>query len=165
MFNLKTLPLAGAAVAAAVVMAPGSAQAALFTVDGQQYDVTTITGTYNDNTALLESQVWWGDSALARAFAEVVQDALGTPNPLDGSGDGEAPYFAFLSDAPFVAVANWDTTPAPAGFEFDLDRPTVTETAVFAVAQAVPTPALLPAVLGMGAGIVRKRKKQSEASA
>lgn len=162
MIDLKMLPLGvGMAVAASVVIAP-SAEAAIFTVGGQQYDVTTIEGTYNDNAALLNSQVWWGDSALALQFAEAVEDALGTTNP-PGSGTGEGPYFAFLAQAPFVAVANWDLTPPPPGSEFDLDSPLVDETAVFGVAQAVPTPALLPAILGMGAGIVRKRKKQAVA--
>jgi hypothetical protein len=57
----------GAATAlAAISLSPGSAQAFVVTVNSVQYDVTTFTGTYNDNISKFETAAnggvmpWWG---------------------------------------------------------------------------------------------------------
>ena len=62
----------GAAVAlAAISLSPGSAQAFVVTVNSVQYDVTTFTGTYEDNTSQFETAAnngvmpWWGSESLA----------------------------------------------------------------------------------------------------
>jgi hypothetical protein len=65
------------------------------TVDGTQYDITTVTGTFTDNMTQLESTPWWGDATLAQAIATAVADDIGTPN--DGGIGG--PLFAYSLDA------------------------------------------------------------------
>ncbi len=55
------------------------------TVNGTNYDFTYITGSYADNTALLQSQPWWNgsytyDATLAATFAAAVGNSLGQPN-------------------------------------------------------------------------------------
>jgi hypothetical protein len=58
--------LGAAAALAAISLSPGSAQAYVVTVGGVQYDVTTFTGTYNDNISKFETAAnggvmpWWG---------------------------------------------------------------------------------------------------------
>ena len=54
-----------------------------------KYEVSTITGTFADNSALLMSQVWWGNEALAAEFAGLVADAFGFPNAVLGGSIGE----------------------------------------------------------------------------
>ena len=57
------------------VLTAGQAQAFVVNVGGQDWDVTTFTGTYNDNTSKFATAAnggvmpWWGDSALANQFA------------------------------------------------------------------------------------------------
>ena len=78
-------------------MNSGVAQAAnpdvLLNVGGQSYDITYITGTYNDNLAVLSAQPWFGNETKAMDFATALKDAgpyvLGTP-----STAGYPPYFA-----------------------------------------------------------------------
>ena len=47
---------------------------------GKDYDVTSFSGTFNNNQALLESQLWFGDVSVANDFATLVNTQLGTPN-------------------------------------------------------------------------------------
>jgi hypothetical protein len=79
------------------VLGAGQAQALVVTVNSQQWDVTTFTGSYNNNTALIQSQVWWNNFDLAGQFATAVFTNLGTPNSIpSGSTAGPAgPFFAF----------------------------------------------------------------------
>jgi len=62
----------------------GQARALVENVNGQDWDVTTFTGSYNDNTAKFQTELaggmmpWWGNAPLASAFA----NAVGGP-PLD----------------------------------------------------------------------------------
>jgi len=88
----------GAAVAlAAMSLSPGAAQAYVVTVDGVQYDVTTFTGTYNDNTSKFETAAndgvmpWW-ESTMANRFAAAVGSSLGEPNI--SNGNTRSPIFA-----------------------------------------------------------------------
>ena len=53
-------------------------EAVTVSVEGRDYNVTTIHDSYADNVELLESQAWWGDWALASKFALEVKDQLGT---------------------------------------------------------------------------------------
>ncbi|MEI7863328.1 MAG: DNA translocase FtsK 4TM domain-containing protein, partial [Planctomycetota bacterium] len=107
--SLADLPLRalGAAVTlGALSLSPGSAQAACdpsspantcrVTVGGLQYDVTTFTGSYNSNSALLSSQPWFEDLSLAQTVSGLVADGLGTPNTgIQGFPASEGPYFAY----------------------------------------------------------------------
>ena len=63
-----------------------SAQAAVFNVNGTDYDMTTIDGSYNELFSQLSNQVWFNDENLAQDFAATVQLSLGDPYPnSDGS--------------------------------------------------------------------------------
>lgn len=67
-----------AIIAALLLMS--SASAATVTYNNATYTVSTVTGRYGDNVATLQSQVWWGDSAAALSFAQLLGNQLGTPN-------------------------------------------------------------------------------------
>jgi len=71
------------------VLTAGQAQAVVVTVGGQDWDVTTFTGTYNDNTSKFETPAnggvmpWWGNcpqqgctESLARQFADALAGAI-----------------------------------------------------------------------------------------
>ena len=103
----------GAAVAlAAFSLSTGSAHAACesgsvantlcrVTVGGLQYDVTTFTGSYDNNTSKFATAAnggvmpWWtgGSDATAIAFATAVGTGLGGPNSFGPPGGG--PFFAY----------------------------------------------------------------------
>jgi len=86
--------LGAAAALAAISLSPGSAQAYVVNVGGVQYDVTTFTGTYNDNISKFETAAnggvmpWWGDYDLGALFATAVRENLGTPNSYSGNTSG-----------------------------------------------------------------------------
>ena len=50
------------------------------TVNSVEYDITTITTTFNNDSALLMSQPWWGNYDLASQFTAAVGGDLGMPN-------------------------------------------------------------------------------------
>lgn len=93
----KTLIVSVLTLAAMICFFPGSSKAddITVTVDEQQYDITTVTGTFDGNMALLESMPWWGDATLAQEIANAVMDDIGTPNDDGTSG----PLFAYDDDA------------------------------------------------------------------
>jgi len=80
------LALGATAALAAISISPGSAQAFVVTVNAQQYDVTTFTGTYTSNTIKFQTAAnggmmpWWGSASLSQNFAAAVASSLGTPN-------------------------------------------------------------------------------------
>jgi hypothetical protein len=88
------LALGAAAALAAISLSPGSAQAYVVTVGGVQYDVTTFTGSYDDNTSKFETAAnngvmpWWEDFDLGALFATAVRENLGTPNSYSGNTSG-----------------------------------------------------------------------------
>jgi hypothetical protein len=77
--------LGAAAALAAISLSPGSAQAYVVTVGGTQYDVTTFTGTYNDNISKFATAAnggvmpWWGNGTSTISFATAVGNYFG-PN-------------------------------------------------------------------------------------
>jgi hypothetical protein len=81
-FSLK-LALGAAAALAAISLSPGSAQAFVVTVGGAQFDVTTFSGRYNDNSSKFETAAsggvmpWWGNSTMAYDFATAIGTSLG----------------------------------------------------------------------------------------
>jgi hypothetical protein len=89
--------LGAAAALAAISLSPGSAQAYVVTVGGVQYDVTSFTGSYNDNISNFATAAnggvmpWWGDSTLAQAFAVQVGSPFGLPNVSGSLG----PFFGY----------------------------------------------------------------------
>lgn len=74
------------------VLSSGAMAASTYnaTVNGTNYDFTYVTGSFNANAALLQSQPWWGSNQdTATTFATVVGGSLGYPNFFAG------PLFAF----------------------------------------------------------------------
>ena len=63
------------------------------TVNSVEYDITTITTTFDSDSTLLMSQPWWLNAELASQLAEAVGYDLGTPNVYDPLAFG--PYFAY----------------------------------------------------------------------
>jgi hypothetical protein len=90
--NFRTL----AAAACFSLATATSSFAATFTVGGDEFDITTIFRSFNDNQALLEAQIWWGGAIIASDFASVVGDLFG---PIDPSFNG--PHFA-ISEEPLL---------------------------------------------------------------
>ena len=60
---------AGLILAVSLPLISTQALAASVTVGGITYELGSVTGTYNDNSATLQRQVWWGSESLASAFA------------------------------------------------------------------------------------------------
>ena len=69
------------------------AHAATVTIDGTDWDVSTVGGSFDNLQPLLESQTWWGDSARAGQFASAIALSLNT------SGGGVGPGFAFAASS------------------------------------------------------------------
>jgi hypothetical protein len=177
---------AAAAALAAISLTPGSAQAIVVTVDSVEYDVTTFTGSYNDNIGKFATAAnggvmpWWGDQPLASAFATSVGLGLGLLNLVPSEQSTESaqqsagPYFAIqvISDSivpPFgdavVSAACVDsrwTDPnecyTRAGYNQSFDKHVTW-------AQATVVPGPLPA-LGVAAafGFSRKLRKRIKIS-
>jgi len=102
----------GAAVLAGALTA-GQAQAlgVRVNINGQDYNVTTFSGSYNDNTAKFNLPAaggvmpWWSNGTVAAQFAIAVDAQLGTPNILDGlsgppAGTGAGPFFGYETNGP-----------------------------------------------------------------
>jgi hypothetical protein len=72
----------------------GHAQAVVVNVDGQDWDVTTFSGGYYENSSKFETPAnggvmpWWNNINLAGTFTAAVSSSLGD----------EGPYFAFETD-------------------------------------------------------------------
>jgi hypothetical protein len=80
-------------------LAAGQAHAVIVNVGGQDYDVTTFTGSYNANKSKFNLpsagglMPWWGSDTTSQAFAAAVGTAFGFPNP-QGTGNSGL-YFAW----------------------------------------------------------------------
>ncbi|ACB52270.1 putative transposase [Crocosphaera subtropica ATCC 51142] len=85
---LKTATLA-TTIALASFGLTNAAEAAQITLNGTDYEVSTVVGTYDNLSSTLSMTPWFGDENLARSAATQVGNALGLPN-LNGSS---GPYF------------------------------------------------------------------------
>jgi hypothetical protein len=91
-------------VTALALLSPTAAQALTVTVNvnGQDYSITTTASTtYNESSALLQSQPWWNNLTLANSIASAVLGQLGTPNSGPG-GIQLGPLFAFNANPPAI---------------------------------------------------------------
>jgi hypothetical protein len=102
------LALGAAAALAAISLSPGSAQAFVVTVGGQEWDVTTFTGSYSANTSKFATAAnggvmpWWENynsvnnynPNLASDFALEVKYSLGSSTPC-GICSQIGPLFAY----------------------------------------------------------------------
>jgi hypothetical protein len=112
-FYKKVLAAAVGAAVAGLALSAGQAKALVFNVGGQDYDVTTFTGSYNDNVSKFATSAnggvmpWFGwpleTGNLAISFAVAVGNSFGAmnltdyPNSLGGYGVG--PFFAYSVDS------------------------------------------------------------------
>jgi hypothetical protein len=161
-FKATTLA-ASVAVSTTVSAVMGSdAQAATITrtVNGVSYDISTRDGTFGSLQNTLIQQVWWGNQGLASSFASVVGSSLGGPN---FGVQGLGPFFAWNID-PNGGVPLVYYSPRIAGLEgFTTAQniPSTWATATLTPTAVVPTPALLPGLIGLGMSVWRKRKGKS----
>jgi hypothetical protein len=96
----RWLSVAKSALGVAMAMgalAAGQAQAVIVNVEGQDWDVTTFTGSYNENESRFNigEMPWWGNESLASLFASAVGSALGAPNGLHATLRSWGPKFSF----------------------------------------------------------------------
>ena len=97
---------AASAALTIVVVDAGESKAAIFNIGGQNYDVTTFTGSYDGDTSKFNTpgnggvMPWWGNSSLAQQFATTVGSSL------PGSFPPEGAFFAYNSSVDF-----WQYTP------------------------------------------------------
>ena len=91
-------PALGVALAMGAVSA-GEAQAVVVNVEGKDWDVTTFTGSYNDNESRFNvgEMPWWGNESLASLFADAVGSSLGAPNGLHATLRSWGPKFSFAA--------------------------------------------------------------------
>ncbi|MFN7738718.1 MAG: hypothetical protein ACK5RA_00450 [Cyanobacteriota bacterium] len=164
-FSLK-LALGAAAALATISLSPGSAQAFVVTVGGVQYDVTTFTGTPNDNGSKFETAAnggvmpWWGSGSLASQLALALGAGLGLNQPGCGSVcTTQGPLFAY--DLPGNYFAYYYDSNTPSTAQIISVPPTLTKQ--YAQATLIPSqvPGPLP-LLGAAAafGFSRKLRKR-----
>lgn len=85
-----------------------TSSALVINVGGENWEVATLTGSYDDLTAELTNQVWWGDLELAEDFAREAGGALGYPH-----SNAFGPFFASdvttIFAGPEVVVSFWQS--------------------------------------------------------
>jgi hypothetical protein len=167
------------------VLTTGQAQAIVVNIGGQNYDVTTFTGSYNDHKSKFAQtpggvMPWWGDSSLATQFSNALGYSLGTPNsiqtlPSAGSPTNKdvGPYFAYNSIVDKITFLLTDTAAtyhpntSPLIFSVDLNSSVtwaqVTQQVTPTNISAVPGP--VPAIGAFAAfGFSRKLRKRIKLS-
>ena len=167
--SFPKLALGATAALAAISISPGSAQAFVVTVGGVQYDVTTFTGSADNNAVKFNTPAnggmmpWYGNGSLAIDFALAVQGFFGNrtvyatnyifnPNPLVNTN---------------MKGIFWDTqygtqpTPVPCLDCFTGGGTGGAYNEMYAVATIIPVPAPLP-LFGAAAafGFSRKLRKR-----
>jgi hypothetical protein len=173
----KALGAAVGAVVAGMVLADSQAQALVVTVNGQDWDVTTFTGSYNDNVSKFETAAnggvmpWWGSSADAATFASVVGTSLGSNNQFTELDPTTGPFFAERLDTLLFGAAQYlFTTSVDSQNFFSYSFTSQSRTWTWAQATLVPAapaagsanvPGPLP-ILGLAAafGFSRKLRKR-----
>lgn len=100
-FRLSLLPRVAvlAATGLAVTLLPAtSASAIQITVNGNNYEIANTNTTFNAITEnVLDDQIWWNNSTLARDFARAYRAASPPPRSIPGS---DFTAFAYLNPDP-----------------------------------------------------------------
>jgi hypothetical protein len=151
------------------VLGAGQAQAVVVNVNGQNWNVTTFTGSYNDNISKFNTAAnggvmpWWGNSGLGSLFAREVGSSLGT-QLLDSATRGPLFAWSFLGD-----TLRTRATIAPnfnqlnQGFDVPLESRGTSY--LWAQAELAPAPAPLPALGAAAAfGFSRKLRQRIKVS-
>ena len=126
------------------------------TVNGTSYDFTyTTSAALTDNSALLQTQPWWGSESTARTFTAAVGTNLGYPN-----GGFAGPVFAYGPVTERVTVAYLFLGAVSSGAQVSTSTPFSFALATAAVPEI--DGALIPQVGFLLAGLflIFGRKKQ-----
>jgi hypothetical protein len=161
------------------VLTTGQARAYVVNIGGQNYDVTTFTGSYNDHKSKFAQtpggvMPWWGDSSLATQFSNALGYSLGAPNSIETLSAGSpkninvGPNFAYNSIVDKITFLLTDTAAtyhpntSPLIFSVDLNS-SVTWAQVAPKTSTVPGP--VPAIGAFAAfGFSRKLRKRIKLS-
>ncbi len=160
----------------------GQAQAFVVNVGGQDWDVTTFTGSYNDNISKFALPTnggvmpWWSSNSLAQEFMTQVGSSLGWPNKyFNGFNDRlRGPFFPYVANPPNPptitenTITSWLWTNSdfyPPSKSSDYLNTNYSWAQATQVSTAPPAPGPLPA-LGAAAAFgfsrqLRKRIKRS----
>jgi hypothetical protein len=98
MRQLLPLVISAAAGMAGVVGSLSPAMALVVNLNGQDYTISTVQGTWTSLRTTLIQNVWWGNSSLAQTATNAVATEFGTPNTVNT-------FFGPASVGPFFA---WD---------------------------------------------------------
>jgi hypothetical protein len=158
----KVLGAALGAVVAGLALTAGQAKALVVTVNGQDWDVTTFTGSYGDNVSKFETAAnggvmpWWGSQTNAEAFALAVGPDLGLPNAILG------PFYGFST---FLAPLSLNLNVRSVAYPRETQTWNIGGNFSRTWAQATPIPANVPGplpILGLAAafGFSRKLRKR-----
>jgi hypothetical protein len=79
-----------------IVCWTGLANSTIISTSEGDYNVTTTTGMFSSLEPELIGQIWWGNRALAKEFAELTEDLLGLQDAFGRQDIG--PLFAICSD-------------------------------------------------------------------
>jgi hypothetical protein len=162
------------------VLTTGQARAFVVNVGGQDWDVTTFTGSYNDNASKFATAAnagvmpWWGNSSLATEFSNALGYSLLAPNSITTLSAGSptntnvGPYFAYnsivshISFLPSGTAATYHPNLSTNIFSVDVGT-SVTWAQVTPKISAVPGP--VPAIGAFAAfGFSRKLRKRIKLS-
>jgi hypothetical protein len=163
------------------VLTTGQARAYVVSIGGQDWDVTTFTGSYNDNKSKFAQtsapggvMPWWGNSFLATEFSNAVGYSLLAPNSITALSAGSptnmnvGPYFAYnsivdkITFLPSGTAATYHPNHLTPIFSVDLNT-SVTWAQVTPKISTVPGP--VPAIGAFAAfGFSRKLRKRIKLS-
>ena len=85
------------------MLGAGQAQALVVTVNGQNWNVTTFTGSYNSLTSKFQTPInggvmpWWGNVTVANSFATAINTSLGMGNGNGGNSAGNLAMSLFFA--------------------------------------------------------------------
>ena len=157
-------------------LTPLSARAVLIEIDSEQWDVEAIgTSAFLDEGVedLLKAQPWWGDSALAYAFADAVRGELGIGlYVFSDDPTWRGPMFAYAMSPPeniYWIIEGWSPSfsdPISKEFTGVTSGHTLYGNSWFAFATPVPEPATLSLLAAglLGALATRRRSRDTKSS-